>query len=277
MTNVTVAAVLRSPAYSPNHIANDAAVLNAVAGALRRRGWKVTVYTERELQQGEVNEPVVISMCREQASLALLREMEYAGRLIINSAYGIDNCRRDLLGKRLEAAGINYPLNVIGRTDSNLCPELKSLGIERCWVKRADSHSQHKEDITPVFSAEEAQEIIHEYFMRGISKAVVERHIEGILIKFYGVRDTKFFHCFHRSIMGEDVNFDSADLHALCTRAASSLGLDIYGGDAIFNPLEGRLTIINVNDWPSFAPCRADAVKAIVSLIQSKIRWKMKL
>lgn len=274
MTDYPIAAILRSPAYSPNHIGNDAAILNDVVSALRRRGRKVTVYTERELQQGSVGERVIISMCREQASLAILREMEYAGRLIINSAYGIDNCRRELLGKRLTVAGIGYPLSVVGSTDSNHVPELKALGIERAWVKRADSHAQHKEDITSVYSAEEAQEIIHEYFMRGIRSVVVESHIDGILIKFYGVRSTPFFHCFHRLSPGVDLNLNSEELHDLCSRAAEAVGLDVYGGDAVFDPKEKKLLIININDWPSFAPCRPEAVKAITGLIQTKInRW----
>lgn len=274
MTDFPIAAILRSPAYSPNHIANDAAILNAVVGALRRRGRKVCVYTERELQQGAVSEPVIISMSREQASLALLREMEYAGRLIINSAYGIDNCRRELLGKRLIGAGINYPDNIVSATDVNILPSLKEHGIERAWVKRADSHAQHKEDITPVFSAEEAQEILHEYFMRGIESAVVEAHIEGILIKFYGVRHTPFFHCFHRLSPGVDLNFNSEELHETCSQAAEAVGLDVYGGDAVFDPKEKKLVIININDWPSYAPCRPEAVKAITGLIQSKVnKW----
>ncbi len=274
MTDFPIAAILRSPAYSPNHIANDAAILNAVVVALRRRGRKVSVYTERELQQGAVSEPVIISMCREQASLALLREMEYAGRLVINSAYGIDNCRRELLGKRLQAAGIDYPQNIVSATDLNVLPALQEKGFKRAWVKRADSHAQHKEDITPVYSPEEAQEILHEYFMRGIESAVIEAHVEGILIKFYGVCGTKFFHCFHRLSPGVDLNFNSEELREICTRAARAVGLDVYGGDAVFDPQEKRLIIININDWPSYAPCRPEAVKAITGLIQSKInKW----
>ena len=144
MADLRIAAILRSPAFSPNHIANDAAILNAVAANLRRRGRRVSVYTERELREGMVKEPVVVSMSRERASLALLQEMEDAGRLVINSAYGIENCRREFLGRRLEAAGIDFPKNICGPTDRNLIPSLESSSIGPCWVKRADSHSQHK-------------------------------------------------------------------------------------------------------------------------------------
>lgn len=271
MTNPSIAAVFRSPAYSPNHIANDAAILNAVCSYLRRRGRGVKFYTESELQQGMVKEPIVISMCRERTSIALLQEMEDAGRLVVNSAYGVENCKRELLGRRLAAAGICYPENIVTRTDRNIIPDLIDIGIERCWVKRADSHSQHKEDITFASSPAEAQEIIHEYFMRGIQTAVVERHIDGVHVKFYGVAGTDFFFCYQRDSR-ELAGLDSGHLAALCSRAAEVLNLKIYGGDAIIDPKTGVTTIINVNDWPSFAPCRQDAVKPIASLVLSLIK-----
>lgn len=274
MTNVSIAAVLRSPAYSPNHIATDAAILNSVCSYLRRRGRGVKVYTESELQQGLVKEPVVISMCRERTSLALLQEMEDAGRLVINSAYGIENCKRELLGGRLTAAGIRYPENIVTRTDRNVCPELEARGFDRCWVKRADSHSQHKEDITFASSPAEAQEIVHEYFMRGIPTAVIERHIEGTHIKFYGVAGTDFFHCYHRAGRDAVNGYDPARLAEVCDHAARVLNLKIYGGDAIIDSATGEATIINVNDWPSFAPCRSEAVKPISGLILSLIKKK---
>lgn len=274
MTNSSIAAVFRSPAYSPNHIANDAAILNAVCTYLRRRGRTVKVYTENELQQGLVKEPVVISMCRGRTSIALLQEMEDAGRLVVNSAYGIENCKRELLGRRLAAAGIGYPENIVTRTDRNIVPELTAMGIERCWVKRADSHSQHKEDITFASSATEAQEIVHEYFMRGIMTAVIERHIEGIPVKFYGVAGTGFFYCYHRDDRESAKGIDSEALSSLCLCAAEVLNLKIYGGDAIIDAESGETVIININDWPSFAPCRQEAVRPIAGLILSLIKKK---
>ncbi len=271
MTDVKIAAILRSPVFSPNHIANDAAILNAVAANLRRRGRRVNVYTERELREGMVKEPVVVSMSRERASLALLREMEDAGRMVINSAYGIENCRREFLGRRLEAAGISFPKSICGPTDRKLISSLESAGIGPCWVKRADSHSQHKEDVTFAFTPREAQELVQEYYMRGISSASIDQHLEGVLVKFYGVVGTDFFHCYHRS---HDVTYDSSRLRDLSTRAASALGLEIYGGDAIYNPVTDLLSIINVNDWPSFAPCLPEATRAIAGLISQRIKHR---
>ena len=38
----------------------------------------------------------------------------------------------------------------------------------------------------------------------------------------------------------------------------------VYGGDCIVTP-EGSLAIIDFNDWPSFAPCREEAARAIAA------------
>jgi hypothetical protein len=47
-------------------------------------------------------------------------------------------------------------------------------------------------------------------------------------------------------------------------------GLDIFGGDVIVSP-EGELTLIDLNDWPSFAPCRERASYAIAEFISKRV------
>ena len=91
MAEIKIAAVKRAGVYSPNHIGNDTAILNIVAEQLRKRGCEVSVYSEEQLCAGAVGEPVVINMCREQASIKTLQRMEDQGRLVINSGYGMLN------------------------------------------------------------------------------------------------------------------------------------------------------------------------------------------
>ena len=45
----------------------------------------------------------------------------------------------------------------------------------------------------------------------------------------------------------------------------------IYGGDCVVAP-DGTIRIIDFNDWPSFAPCRADAATHIAKAIMAAIR-----
>jgi len=47
-------------------------------------------------------------------------------------------------------------------------------------------------------------------------------------------------------------------------RAATALGLEIYGGDAIV-PVTGKPVLIDVNAWPSFALYRDDAAERIAA------------
>lgn len=137
----------------------------------------------------------------------------------------------------------------------------------------------HKEDITFARNATMAQEVLQEYFLRGIRTAVVERHIEGNLVKFYGVGGTTFFR-YHYPLDPDDsiaaqpaYEFDHEALNKAADKAARIVGVDIYGGDCIVTP-DGNFTIINFNDWPSFSPFRADATKAIAKFILAKIKKK---
>ena len=53
--------------------------------------------------------------------------------------------------------------------------------------------------------------------------------------------------------------------------SAEILGLYVYGGDAIISDNE-KITVIDINDWPSFAPIRDKASKQIAQLIFNKAK-----
>ena len=275
---------MRAGAYSPNHIGNDAAIFNATAEQLRKRGYVVNIYSEEQFNAGEIKEDVVLNMCREQASIAKLQRMEDAGKLIINSGYGIENCTRERMTRILLGNGIPYPDSLIVNTDEVIKPLLKKSGFKSCWIKRGDFHAMHKEDVSYVRHPEEAQEVLQEYFLRGIKRAVINVHLTGDLVKFYGVKGSPFFFWFypfdeghskygHEAINGKSrgIKFDVKEMKNICQRAAEELNVVIYGGDCIVSP-EGEMRIIDFNDWPSFAPCRNEAAphiaKSVISLIK---------
>lgn len=288
MGEIKIAGVMRAGAYSPNHIGNDAAIFNTVADQLRKRGCIVNVYSEEQLAQGAVTEEIIVNMCRENRSIEILQQMEDNGALVINSGYGIENCTRERMTRILLGSGIPYPESLMVNTDEAIRDRLVKAGIQSCWIKRGDFHAMHKEDVSYVRHPEEAQEVLQEYFLRGIRRAVINRHLEGDLIKFYGVADTPFFYWFypfdeghskygHEAINGHSrgLAFDKDALRDICTRAADLLDVKIYGGDCIVDD-DGNMRIIDFNDWPSFAPCRAEAAPHIARCIFNAIKQHRK-
>lgn len=284
MANIKIAGVMRAGAFSPNHIGNDAAIFNLVAEQLRKRGCEVEVFSEEQFIAGAGNAPVVLNMCRDSRSVKRLQEMEDAGVLVINSGYGIDNCSRERLVRIMKGSGLPYPDTLVVNTDEGVRDALRNAGIDACWIKRGDGQSQHKEDVCYVRHADEAQELLQEFFMRGIKRAVINRHLEGDLVKFYGVLGTNFFYWFypllsHHSKYGaeevngmpEEIKFDSEKLKQVCFRTADVLDVKIFGGDCII-AADGSFTIIDFNDWPSFAPCRQEAAPHIARAVLTAVK-----
>ena len=78
-------------------------------------------------------------------------------------------------------------------------------------------------------------------------------------MKFYGVSGAEYFNV----IAGEGEVSESV-AHALSDAAglaATALGLDALGGDAVVDG--DSFSIIDFNDWPSFSRVRTEAARAI--------------
>lgn len=284
MAEIKIAGVMRAGVFSPNHIGNDSTIFNIVADQLRKRGCEVNVYSEDRFVNQEITEDIIVNMCREQRSIAKLQQLEDAGALVINSGYGIENCTRERMTRILLGSNIPFPDSIMVNTDEGVRETLRRASMTPCWIKRGDFHTMHKEDVTYVRHAEEAQEVLQEYFLRGIKRAVISRHLEGDLIKFYGIAGTSFFYWFYpfdsdyskygkEKANGKSRGFAFVEerLKAICAKAADALDVKIYGGDCVVSP-EGEIRIIDFNDWPSFAPCRQEAATQIAKYIMSAIK-----
>lgn len=284
MAEFKIAGIMRAGAYSPNHIGNDAAIFNEVAEQLRKRGCIFNVYSEEQFIAGKVKEDIIVNMCREQQSIALLQMREDAGDIVINSGYGIENCTRERMTRILVGSNIPYPESLIVNTNEGVRDALRHSGFTQCWIKRGDFHAMHKEDVSYVRHPEEAQEVLQEYFLRGIKRAVINRHLVGDLVKFYGVQGTPFFFWFypfdsghskygHEAINGHSrgLPFSLDKMKEICQKASEVLDVKIYGGDCIVSD-DGDIRIIDFNDWPSFAPCRSEAAPHIAKCILHTIK-----
>jgi hypothetical protein len=279
MKEKIIAGIRRGNQFSPNHVGNDAAIFSLTAEQLRKKGYTVNEYGESDLTTKDIQEDFLFNMVRDWSSICKLQQLEDNGRLVINSGYGIENCTRDKMLHLFRKANIPYPRSIVLNTDEDPLPALEEAGFNNCWIKR-DFHAIHLEDVTYVRHTEEAQDILKEYAIRGIKKAVVNEHLVGDLVKFYGVAGTDFFYWFypsnlkhskfgHEKINGKahEIYFDKEYLHQLCDNASKVLNVQIYGGDCIIDE-SGAICLIDFNDWPSFAPCRNEAAPYIATCIQ---------
>jgi hypothetical protein len=99
----------------------------------------------------------------------------------------------------------------------------------------------------------------------------VQRHVEGPVVKFYGVRGG-FFACFSPDGTRCQASATMAhDLRAVGEHVSRAIGLDIYGGDCVV-ARTGRVQVIDVNDWPSFGPCRVEGADAIAARLEALSR-----
>ncbi|MDR3260593.1 MAG: hypothetical protein LBT78_02020 [Tannerella sp.] len=279
MDKRTIAGIRRGNLFSPNHIGNDFAVFSQTADYLRGKGCTVNEYIESDLLIRDIRENTVFNMVRDRPSVRKLQQLEDRGQVVINSGYGIENCTREKMTRVLLSRSISHPRSLFLRTNEDPTAALEEAGFYNCWVKRGDFHAIHREDVTYVRHPEEAGSILKEFAMRGIETAVVNEHLVGDLIKFYGVAGTDFFYWFYPSDfryskfgleqingMAKGLPFDKAQLYALGNEAAGALNIRIYGGDCIVSE-DGVVRLIDFNDWPSFAPCRDEAVPYIAGCI----------
>lgn len=282
MSNFTIIGVSRGNEYSPNHVDNDAAIFNKVTESLRALGCHVDIYPEKEFVKKQITASVIFDMARDRATITRLKELEAKGTLVINSAFGIDNCVRRPMTELLIKNRIPHPQSHVLFLDKESFEET----AYPYWIKRGDSHAMVKEDVCYVTCREEADKVLADFRNRNIPTAIVNEHLQGDLIKFYGVYGTRFFYWFYPSpcshskfglevINGEakGFSFKEEELKTACDRAAAILNVPVYGGDCIVSE-NGEFKIIDFNDWPSFARCREEAGEYIAAYIFEQAKNK---
>ena len=280
MRKLEIAGIRRDIRFSPNHVTNDAYIFTATAEELRKMGCEVVEYTEREFVNEEIIHPVVFNMARDRHTIRKLQKLEDAGTLVINSGYGIENCTREKMTRLLLSNKVPYPESLIEKTTKDPTHDMQLLGFSEFWIKRGDFQAIQQSDVAFVKDIKEAKNILKEYASRGIKTAVINKHLQGDLVKFYGVQGTDFFFWFypaqnnHSKFGLEKINgtpkgitFPLNELKKICSQAAQVLNVSIYGGDCVICEHDKSIKIIDFNDWPSFAPCRDEAAKSIAQII----------
>ena len=281
--NLRIVGVSRGNEYSPNHVGNDTAIFQAVVVELEKKGCEVVIYPEKDFVAQAIDAEFIFDMARDRATIQRLQELEKKGSVVINSAFGIENCVRKPMTELLMQQEVPHPESYIIPTDAPFTPN-----VFPCWMKRGNSHAMVKEDVVYVECKEEAERVLAEFNRRGIPEAVVNKHLVGDLIKFYGVQGTDFFYTFYpteqshskfglEAINGESRGypFDKKKLQDISNMAAEVLNVPVYGGDCVVSA-DGVIKIIDFNDWPSFARCREEAAPYIAECIYNRIMNHLK-
>lgn len=276
--------VRRAAKFSPNNTGNDSAIFSLTVKELENKGFYVNQITEEEFfHTHDIEEDVIFSMIRNKQNVRRLQQLEKAGKTVINSGFGLENCFRANFTNALIDNGIPYPKTVIVPTNIKDFSFFNEFDNKPLWIKRGDFHTIHKEDVSFCPNNEYAINILKEYALRDIPNAVISEHLTGDLVKFYTVEGTSFFYWFYpleknhikfANVNHEKTNrykFDVEELINLAKKSAKVLNIKIYGGDAIISS-DGAIHIIDVNDWPSFAPCRNEAAYNIAECIAKSIK-----
>ena len=255
--------IYREPEFSPGKVEADAAILDATMAELKREGVAIQTIDAVSFAQGgaPVRPDLVLPMCQGPRALKRLAAVEQAGAVAINSALSIRNCYRDLLAPGLERAGVPTPPGALVPADEPLDPR-KLAGLDLSagvFVKRGDLHALAPDDVQRAADRAEVEAILADFARRGVRFAYVQQEVAGRVVKFYGVGGSAHFSVHPE---GEEVPEASVrDLSEAASAAATALGLEAWGGDAVLSG--DRFAIIDFNDWPSYSRVRASAARAI--------------
>ena len=256
--------IYRSTEFSPNSVEKDKAIMDAVAQRLQQQGCQVILMTEDEfagmMDAGAAMPRRVITMGRKLRTLQLLQHLQAEGVAVVNGPQAVSACARSHLDRLMR----NHHL-----------PAAPQQGTHGHWLKRGDEAAQCKADVVYAANDEELRQRKAEFARRGVKDVVVTAHVEGDLVKFYGVRGTGFFKIFYpcddgQSKFGDELINGKSHHYPFSVEAmahdaetlATLIGLDVYGGDCIVRA-DGSYCIIDFNDWPSFSRCRDEAADAI--------------
>lgn len=263
-------AIFREITNSPNRENDDALILKAVSDELIKMGVKVFLI-EPEVIDEVLNDKwdVVVPMCENPENLNKIKNIN---AMFVNSVDSVYNCYRIKMFELVKNKCSDIFPKTVVRKMADFPGEKPDLGSDTLWVKRGDVHNTCLHDVHYVKKWDDAWKVKEDFEKRNIKDVIIQEHISGDLIKFYGVGPGKWFDWFyHKPSIVKHHKFNVDDLHKAAARFASAVGVEVYGGDAIITE-DSKIYIIDINSWPSFARVRDKARKEIAKHIYSKLQ-----
>jgi hypothetical protein len=263
--------IFREELFSPNRVEDDAAILQLTAEAVRRRGFDVELIRPHELSR-ETEPRMAFAMCEGPASLRVLERWESNGYMVVNSPRSVQNCYRHRMLTLLNHGTLPMPRTLLIQTTGSVNGQFNlRKGV---WVKRGDVHSTQPGDVELIFDRPSLEKTLESMRSRWVDQAVLQEHVQGDLIKFYGVLPQRWFrHFYHKPEEAKGLPFSLKEVRQTAELAALKLGLQVYGGDIVVT--EDAHYLIDINSWPSFAICREEAAEQIANcLVHRRRKWE---
>ncbi len=268
--------ILREAQNSPNRESDDALILKAVMDQLSILKTETAVMAPEDFDRADISGyDIVVPMCETYPRLMRLKKIEAeTGVMVINPADSVLGCYRTrMLASFALTPGLSYPPTEVRRTSAEANASAPAFEADGgYWVKRGDVHNTCSYDVVYARTWTEADAIRREFESREIKDMAVQRHTDGDLIKFYGVGPGQWFTWFyHDPSTARRLPFELEDLAAQAELAAKVVAVEIFGGDAIVTP-EGKIFVIDINSWPSFARVRSEAAVQIARRLRARLR-----
>ena len=273
---MNVLLVHRAHRFSPNCVERDAALLRAIGEALEAKECRVEHVEETQLTADVLRHAPrrIVSMARSKSAVTLLRDWELQeGHKVWNAPQAVLDNTRSRQTLRFMEAHIPLPPSEITNH-----PLETSLNFP-LWVKTGGGDAEAEADVR--YFASRADLLCADF--SDATPYVISEHVEGDLVKFYGIAGTPFFFAYYPTVgksgfskfgleahngVPREYAYDVEALHRLATHAASVSGFTLYGGDCIVRP-DGTFALIDFNDFPSFAPCAQEAAQSLAERILS--------
>ena len=272
---VTCLGIFRELQNSPNRENDDAMVLKAVMEQLEIIKVKTSLMTPEEADRADLSGwDMIVPMCESYPRLMRLKNSVDASTLMVNPPQSVLNCYRlKMVEEFLKNPAINLPATEIRTVGGGAPLDAPAFGwTGGVWLKRGDVHNTCSHDVVYARDAEEAAAVRRDFASREISHMLLQKHVDGDLIKFYGVGPWRWFTWFyHDPQTARRLQFELDDLAAMAAAGAKALDLEIFGGDAIITP-EGAIHLIDINSWPSFARVRTEAAVQIAWQLRTRLK-----
>lgn len=272
--------IYRESAHSPGRVDDDAVIMNRVGEALGACGFNVVLLPADDANAAfEYPGANIFAMCERGEILDRLKALTRTGAVVVNSPEAIRNTYRHRMIELFAQHNVPAPASRVVATDTHMSPPAAAM-----WIKRYNFHAIQPTDVMYSASAEGWREGLLSFANNGIPFVVVQEHVHGDLIKFYGVgtgrsgkTDSGWFEWFyHRDKGMTGYHFEAVRLRDVARNAAAALGVEIFGGDAIIRP-DGEPVIIDLNAWPSYALYRDQAAPVIADYLANRFKRRLRI